>query len=324
MNQLKILIIDDNSSDCESLECILKPYGNCDFTADSKMAIDVFSNSLEEKATYDIIFLDINTHGIDWMEMLSEIRRIESEKGIKESNAIKIIVHKPVDDPGDVIKAHDFMFDAYFEKPVKRNKIIEIMRYLGLTEEAGTAIRLKIRCNNCSKVIDTILENDGRNWECPDCKNSFTIPNINKFKARQTGRKIVHESEMSTPLPETLKKPGITPLFRIKYTEASPVNFVLKRNNALPLLDLSENGLGFLCKEEDASLLKTGIIIMVEIDFPILEEPLIIQVEVRWIKQMSNKKLYRVGVEFYQQEKDLQKILNTFFNYITLRPELWK
>ena len=117
-------------------------------------------------------------------------------------------------------------------------------------------------------------------------KNSFKIPNINKFKARQTVREVVHESEMSTPLPETLKKPGILSLFRIKYTEASPVNFVLKRNNDLPLLDLSENGLGFLCKEEDASLLKTGKIIAVEIDFPILEEPLIIQVEVRWMKQM--------------------------------------
>ncbi len=319
MNPLKILIIDDNSSDCKSLQSVLKPYGNCDITADSKMAVDMFLNSLEEKTNYDIIFVDINIHGIDWMELLSEIRRIESAKGIKESNAIKIIVHKPVDDPGDIIQAHDFMFNAYFEKPIERNKIIETMRHLGFTEEAGTAIRLKIRCNNCSKVIDTISENDGSKGECPECKNGFKIPSLNKFTVRQTGREVVHESEMSTALPKTLKKSDITPFLRIKYTEASPTNFVLKRNNVFPLLDLSENGLGFLCKEKDASLLETGKIIPVEIDFPILEEPLMVKVEVRWIKQMSNKEIYRVGVEFCQQEKDLEKILDTFFNYITLR-----
>ncbi len=200
---------------------------------------------------------------------------------------------------------------------------MENKKKLGLKEKDGSDIHLKVRCDYCGKVMVTISEYAGRNMKCPECSNSIQIPNTSEIKMRKTAREVVHESEMSTHLPETLRKPEITPLYRIVYTEVLPANFALKRNNVFPLLDLSENGLGFICKEKDALKLKIDEIVPIEVDFPILEEPLKLQVQVRWLKQMSNKKLYRIGVEFHQPERELHSVLDTLYNYITSRPELW-
>ncbi len=181
---------------------------------------------------------------------------------------------------------------------------------------------IQIRCDNCG-LAERVVRVDGKVWVCVRCDKSVVISTEAELHNRNTGREIIQESQLSTNIPASLKKDA-KPFCRIVYTEASPIEFTLKRENTYPLLDLGENGFGFYAKIEDPiTKQKSGDKLTVEIDLPILESPIVIDVEIRWIQPIAAKKIARIGVQYCDKNEDLQKILDKIFNYILARPELW-
>ncbi len=181
---------------------------------------------------------------------------------------------------------------------------------------------IQIRCDNCG-LAERIVRVDGKVWICDRCDRSVAIPTEMELKNRNTGREIIQESQLSTDIPASLKKDK-QPFCRIVYTEASPIAFTLKRVNTYPLLDLGENGFGFYAKMDDPIAARmAGDKLTVEIDVPILESPIVTDVEIRWIHTIAPKKIVRVGVQYCDKNEDLKKILDKIYNYILARPELW-
>jgi phage FluMu protein Com len=184
---------------------------------------------------------------------------------------------------------------------------------------------LKVRCKKCGKVLKTPAKNAGKKGECPKCKNTLMIPGEEQFKKRKSERAVIEEARISIDHNHESEPSDAPVLFQILYTEADPVKFALARKNQVPLLDLSNGGIGFAVKstKENAKLSK-GQIIEIEIDFPILIKPVRLSVEIRWRKKMDNKKIFQLGVKFHKPSKSILRTINKLIDYILTRPEVWQ
>lgn len=187
-----------------------------------------------------------------------------------------------------------------------------------------TAI-IKIRCRNCGKVLQTSLSNAGKRAECPRCKKPFLVPQATVTENRQKERAVVEENRLAPIIPERLTRKEGRPFCRVVYTEADPVLFVMSRPDAVPMLDISEGGLGVMIRADQITPdIVQGSILLFEIDFPILAKPIFARVEVRWIESPDNQQLCHLGVEFHQPGKELQAVVQKLIEYVLSRPEHWK
>lgn len=184
---------------------------------------------------------------------------------------------------------------------------------------------IKVRCKQCGNILKASPEKAGKKGKCPKCEAIFLIPEMKTIDERNSERIPLEEKPPLLEVHESLTESKDPPLFSVMYTEAAPFPFALKRKNMAPLLDLSEEGLGFIIKTDEKTRgLIPGKRITLEIDFPILEEPIIVPVEVRWIKKPSDNNLLRMGVQFSNQDKELKRVINKLIKYIMTRPEVWE
>ena len=191
---------------------------------------------------------------------------------------------------------------------------------------------IKVRCKQCGNILKASPEKAGKKGKCPKCETIFRIPDMKTIDERnserlprKSERLPLEEKPPLLEIHESLTESKEQPLFSVIYTEAAPFPFALKRKDMAPLLDLSEEGLGFIIKtDEKVKGLIPGKMITLEIDFPILEEPIIVPVEVLWIKKTSDNNLLRMGVQFCNQDKELKRIINKLIKYIMSRPEVWE
>jgi phage FluMu protein Com len=184
---------------------------------------------------------------------------------------------------------------------------------------------LKIRCRSCGKVLQTSISNAGKMAKCPKCKKSFVVPSATVIGNRRQERAVVEENRLSPVIPEKLTRKDGRPFCRVFYTEADPVLFVLSRQDSVPMLDISERGLGVMIKADQITPdIVQGSILLFEVDFPILAKPIFARVEVRWIERPENQQLCHLGVEFHQPGKELQAVVHKLIEYVLSRPEHWK
>lgn len=183
---------------------------------------------------------------------------------------------------------------------------------------------IKIRCKSCGKVLITKCGEERKIGICPNCRAKLIIPKITELEARKTERAVISESELTIRAPEGLVSPVEKPVCRVMYTEAPPFEFALRRKDQLPILDLSEAGLSFLAKKKEAGFLVPGKTILIEIDFPILIEPIYPYVQVRWANPTEEEELLQIGVEFQSPKKDLEEIAATMVKYVLSKPDAWE
>lgn len=188
------------------------------------------------------------------------------------------------------------------------------------------AEQIKIRCGKCGKVLLARPAAEKKLAKCPRCKSAFTIPSLSQLAARKSPRVIVSENEkFLSRLPEKLTRKKENPLCRVVYTEASPVAFAQQRPDQAPILDLSEDGLSvYLKKDDKLTSLDAGTVFLIEIDFPVLVLPLIIEVVLRWLKPVEEAGLIQLGVQFVDPDEDLQKVILILMDFILSRPEVWE
>lgn len=129
---MKILIVEDDFSSRKILQSHLNAYGNCDIAIDGEEAMYAFNLAHKEKNPYNLIMLDIMIPKMDGRQVLSEIRKIESEKGLEGSDGVKIIMVTALNDPKNIMDAFKAQCDGYVTKPIYKDDLLKKIRKTGL------------------------------------------------------------------------------------------------------------------------------------------------------------------------------------------------
>ena len=131
---MRSLIVEDDSIARELLKVYLAGYGDISFAVDGKEAVQAVEESLNRGKPYDLICLDIMMPEMDGLEALKHIRKLEQDRAIAGLDGAKVIVTTASDQSSDIFDAFNTGCEAYIVKPVRKEKLLEEMTKLGLTE----------------------------------------------------------------------------------------------------------------------------------------------------------------------------------------------
>lgn len=129
---MRILIAEDDLASRKYILKILEPYGECDFTVNGIETLDAFLLALDERKPYDLICLDIMMPKADGMKVLKTIRQIERQTGTEDSKRVKIIMTTALNDTEIINNSYDIGCEAFATKPIDGEKLIKVIRKLGL------------------------------------------------------------------------------------------------------------------------------------------------------------------------------------------------
>lgn len=125
----KFLIVDDDARIHMLLIKYLSDFAQCDTAIGGKEAIDMFSESLSSGDHYDAVFMDIFMPGMDGHEVVSRLRELEEEAGVKGPEEFKLVMITTAKDVKNVTKAFFRGFaSCYLLKPFKKDEIIRELR----------------------------------------------------------------------------------------------------------------------------------------------------------------------------------------------------
>lgn len=129
---MRILIAEDDLASRRFLFKLLSEYGECDITVDGMEALDAFLLGLKDEKPYDLICLDIMMPKVDGVKVLKTIRELEKQKQISEDRRAKVIMTTALAESQMVHNAFDIGCEAYAAKPIDTEKLIEVIKKLGL------------------------------------------------------------------------------------------------------------------------------------------------------------------------------------------------
>ena len=129
---MRILIVEDDLASRKFLSKFLSAYGECDITIDGMEALEAFMLAWDDGKPYDLICLDIMMPALDGEKTLKMIRDIEKQKGIDDEKRVKIIMTTALNDTDRVYGAFNTGCEAYAAKPINTEKLVEVIRKLGL------------------------------------------------------------------------------------------------------------------------------------------------------------------------------------------------
>lgn len=131
---MKILIAEDDRISRTFLQKFMSNYGEVDVTVDGMEAVDLYMESIKNKAPYDMLCLDIMMPKVDGLKVLKVIRQLEAQKKVPQEEHLPIIMMTALADVGYVDEAFRQGCDAYATKPIDTDKVEDVMRNLGLIE----------------------------------------------------------------------------------------------------------------------------------------------------------------------------------------------
>nr|WP_320009696.1 response regulator [uncultured Desulfobulbus sp.] len=132
---MKTLIVEDDFTSRLLLQELLKGFGPTHIAVNGKEAVQAFQMSLEAKAPYDLICLDIMMPEMNGQDALKNIRALEEEQNIFSTQGTKIIMTTSLDDPQNVLEAFSGLCDAYLVKPIDKASLLKRLDELGMQYE---------------------------------------------------------------------------------------------------------------------------------------------------------------------------------------------
>ncbi len=129
---MQILIVEDDFTSRSLLQRLLSPYGECHIAVNGEEAVEAALAALAQGSPYDLICLDIMMPKMDGQVALKKIRAAEEAKGILLGQGTKIVMTTALRDSANVIQAFREMCDGYLTKPIEKEKLLALMRKLGL------------------------------------------------------------------------------------------------------------------------------------------------------------------------------------------------
>jgi two-component system chemotaxis response regulator CheY len=131
---MRILIAEDDMTSRRFLSKLLSQYGECDVVVDGMEALDAYLIAVKEKNPYDVICLDIMMPKVDGVKVLKAIRDFETQRDLLPEKRVKIIMITALDDTEYVHRAFELGCEAYAAKPIDTDKLIDVMKNLGIIE----------------------------------------------------------------------------------------------------------------------------------------------------------------------------------------------
>jgi len=129
---MKILIAEDDLACRWFLSKFLAQYGVVDQVVDGLEALDAYLMAIKEKASYDLICLDIMMPKVDGVKVLKAIRDFETKQGVVSEQRVKVIMTTALAETDYVNQAFEIGCEAYAAKPIDTNKMLEVIKKLGL------------------------------------------------------------------------------------------------------------------------------------------------------------------------------------------------
>jgi two-component system chemotaxis response regulator CheY len=129
---MRVLIVEDDFAARKLLQTYLRDHADCDVAADGDEAVQAFRLAIAAGEPYDLICLDIMLPKKSGQDVLKEVRGIESEEGIKGKDGVKIFMTSALSDAKNIMEAFKYQCEAYIPKPIKKERLYEEMRNLGL------------------------------------------------------------------------------------------------------------------------------------------------------------------------------------------------
>jgi len=130
---MRILIVEDDVAGRFLLQQFLGPLGEIQIADDGEVAVEMFKSALEAKDPFHLIFLDIMLPILDGQDALKQMRKIENELGVKQSDAAKVVMTTALSDPNNVLKAlHEGHADTYLVKPIENVKLMQELTKIGI------------------------------------------------------------------------------------------------------------------------------------------------------------------------------------------------
>lgn len=134
---MRILIAEDDLGSRKFMQQFFKHYGDCDVTVDGIETVDAFLLAWDEKEPYQLICLDIMMPRLDGLKALKIIRELENEKVTSEDQRAKIIMTTALNEQQTVYDAFDMGCEAFAAKPIKQEKLREVLEKLGINPNPG-------------------------------------------------------------------------------------------------------------------------------------------------------------------------------------------
>lgn len=131
---MKILVAEDDLASRRFLSKFLAQYGEVDLVVDGLEALDAYLMAVKEKALYDLICLDIMMPKVDGVKVLKAIRDFETKQGVVSEQRVKVIMTTALAETDYVNQAFEIGCEAYAAKPIDTNKMLEVIKKLGLIE----------------------------------------------------------------------------------------------------------------------------------------------------------------------------------------------
>ena len=129
---MRILIAEDDMVSRRFLSKFLTQYGECDVVVDGMEALDAYLISVKENDQYDAICLDIMMPKVDGLKVLKAIRDFETHRSVLPEKRVKIIMISALADTEYVHGAFESGCEAYAAKPIDTEKLVEVMKNLGI------------------------------------------------------------------------------------------------------------------------------------------------------------------------------------------------
>jgi two-component system, chemotaxis family, chemotaxis protein CheY len=122
---MKILITDDDFITRNLVYGILMPFAKCEVAADGRQAVEAFERAWEEKKPYDVICLDVEMPEMDGHETLRQIRGMEDQMAVAETERARVIMITASRDPKSVMAARQSKAEAYLIKPIEKDRLLD-------------------------------------------------------------------------------------------------------------------------------------------------------------------------------------------------------
>lgn len=129
---MNALIVEDDFVSRRLLENMLEKYGKVDIAANGVEALKKFKRAIAEKASYDLICIDILMPEMNGQELLRAIKHHEKNLQISSYDPVKVIMTTSIGDFGNIKSAFVEQCDAYMVKPIERERLAEKLKELRL------------------------------------------------------------------------------------------------------------------------------------------------------------------------------------------------
>ena len=128
---MRILVVDDEVVSRKKMMKSVSDLGTCEGVQNGSAAISAVRTALEEWKLYDLITLDISMPDISGTEVLSNIRKLETERGLDDEERATIFMVTSHSDV-ETVKACVGKCNGYIIKPFNKEVIMEKLKKAGV------------------------------------------------------------------------------------------------------------------------------------------------------------------------------------------------